>query len=482
MLKRALFLSGLTVLMSGSLFGKTRAELTQERVKENPKLSWWDAMDTGPFISDTFLRFGPKGEVAVLKGVAIKLGADENRSVVFDTETLRMVAGFEGTVMLEGTPWSGKHNDNSYLPEKKTDYFFATNKGPGVAVNGQWEDPRNTKNGPLPDAQGEYLGLYRHEAGTVLSYTVGGAKVLEMPWTLGGGLLRSFTVEKMKNNVELLLLDPLEGGRKVEVSLRGTPQGVSLKKLESGRTLLAFSKGSEGSFDVVFAPEGVEVPKVKRSSIESLTKGGPSLFPETIEVHGRVSEDKAGYAVDDIPLPKGNPWESNIRFGGYDFFSDGKRVACSTWNGDVWIASGIDGDLSKITWRRFASGLYQTLGLKIVDDVIYTHGRDQLTRLHDLNGDGEADFYECFNNDVLITPGFHEFAFDLQTDKEGNFYFSKAAPVLSGGRGFSELTEHTGTILRVSPDGKSIKRMARGIRAPGGIGIGPNGEMTTGGE
>ena len=100
--------------------------------------------------------------------------------------------------------------------------------------------------------------------------------------------------------------------------------------------------------------------------------------------------------------------------------------------------------------------------------------------MHDLNGDGEADFYECFNNDVLITPGFHEFAFDLQTDKEGNFYFSKAAPVLSGGRGFSELTEHTGTILKVSSDGRTSERMAWGLRAPGGLGIGPNGEMTTG--
>ena len=71
-------------------------------------------------------------------------------------------------------------------------------------------------------------------------------------------------------------------------------------------------------------------------------------------------------------------------------------------------------------------------------------------------------------------------AFDLQTDKEGNFYFSKAAPVLSGGRGFSELTEHTGTILKVSSDGRTSERMAWGLRAPGGLGIGPNGEMTTG--
>ena len=31
---------------------------------------------------------------------------------------------------------------------------------------------------------------------------------------------------------------------------------------------------------------------------------------------------------------------------------------------------------------------------------MYVLGRDQITRLHDLNADGEADFYENFNNDI----------------------------------------------------------------------------------
>ena len=78
----------------------------------------------------------------------------------------------------------------------------------------------------------------------------------------------------------------------------------------------------------------------------------------------------------------------------------------------MWVCSGIDEKLEKLTWRRFASGMFQTLGLRIIDGKVYTLGRDQITRLHDLNADGEADFYENFNNDVAITPGFHEFQFD----------------------------------------------------------------------
>ena len=71
---------------------------------------------------------------------------------------------------------------------------------------------------------------------------------------------------------------------------------------------------------------------------------------------------------------------------------------------------------------------YETLGLKIVNDVIYTSGRDQITRYYDFNNDGEADYYENFNNEITSSDGFHEFVFDLQTDSEGNFYLAKAGP------------------------------------------------------
>ena len=61
-------------------------------------------------------------------------------------------------------------------------------------------------------------------------------------------------------------------------------------------------------------------------------------------------------------------------------------------------------------------GLNQPLGLKIVGEQIYVAGRDQITRLVDLNADGETDFYENFNNDAYNSEHFHEQVMDLQTD------------------------------------------------------------------
>jgi hypothetical protein len=97
-----------------------------------------------------------------------------------------------------------------------------------------------------------------------------------------------------------------------------------------------------------------------------------------------------------------------------------------------------------------------------------------------LNNDGEADFYECFNNDAMITTNFHEFTFDLHTDPQGNFYFIKGGPVRPGGSGWDKITPHHGSIFKVSKDGSKLEVVARGFRAPNGMCVGPNGEITTG--
>jgi len=206
---------------------------------------------------------------------------------------------------------------------------------------------------------------------------------------------------------------------------------------------------------------------------------GTKRWNEKIVTKGVRGSDDGAFAVDTITIPFKNPWGSRMRTGAFDFFSDG-RAAVSTWNGDVWIVSGIDESLDRIEWQRFATGLFDPLGLRIVDDVVFVHGRDGLTRLIDTNGDGEADRYENFNNQIYITAAFHEFAFDLQTDKEGNFYFTKGAPVNPGGRGFMKIVPHHGAILKVSRDGSTIETVATGMRAPNGMGVSPTGIITSG--
>jgi glucose/arabinose dehydrogenase len=164
-----------------------------------------------------------------------------------------------------------------------------------------------------------------------------------------------------------------------------------------------------------------------------------------------------------------------MRLGGVDFFPDGKSAAVTTWNGDVWIVSGIDQSLSQLAWKRYATGLYEPLGVKVVDKMVYVLGRDQITRLRDLDGDGEADSYENFNNDGLTGDQYHLFKFDLQTDGAGDFYYS-----VVGAWAPTQLFLGLSTICKVSADGSKLSYIGRGFRAPNGMAVGPAGEIVVG--
>ena len=166
-------------------------------------------------------------------------------------------------------------------------------------------------------------------------------------------------------------------------------------------------------------------------------------------------------------------WFCRMRLTGFDFYPDGDRAAVCAWDGSVWLVSGL-ADLNQenreLTWRRIASGLFQPLGLKIIDGKIYVTCRDQLCVLHDLNDDGEADFFENLNNDHQVTDHFHEFAMGLQTDADGNFYYAKSAR-----HALKALVPHHGTLLRVTKDGSRTDILATGFRAANGVCINPDG-------
>jgi len=136
----------------------------------------------------------------------------------------------------------------------------------------------------------------------------------------------------------------------------------------------------------------------------------------------------------------------------------------------VWRVDGIAGDRPTVSWKRIASGLFQPLGIKIVDDVILVSCRDQIVRLHDRDGDGEIDEYESFNSDHQVTDHFHEFAMGLQSDPEGNLYYAKSAR-----HDRPPLVPHHGTLLKVSADGTRTEILANGFRAANGVCRNPDG-------
>jgi hypothetical protein len=186
----------------------------------------------------------------------------------------------------------------------------------------------------------------------------------------------------------------------------------------------------------------------------SFTIGGPAQWPQWIETKGELGT-QTPFATDRITIPFENPHGTLFFITAHDFFSDG-TAAIATMTGEVWLVKGIDEKLEKLRWKRFATGLHQPLGMKIVKDKLYVLGRDQITCLHDLNGDDEADFYECVTNEMQTSPGGHDFIVGLETDKEGRWYFA------SGNQGVCRITGRFQDQLDV---------LATGFRNPNGLGI-----------
>lgn len=215
--------------------------------------------------------------------------------------------------------------------------------------------------------------------------------------------------------------------------------------------------------------EPVSITEAERD-LAPLTHGGPARFPQVLETKAVLGEDRGPFATDILTAPIVNPWLAQLRFSGLDFFADG-RIAVCTWDGDVWLVEQ-SVDQQTLRWRRIATGLFQPLGLKIVDGKIHCICRDQLVVLHDRNGDGETDFYECLNNDAQVTEHFHEFAMGLQTDDSGNFYYAK-----SGRHALKAIVPQHGTLLKVTRDGSRTQILANGFRAANGVCLNPDGSF-----
>lgn len=407
----------------------------------DPKEAWakeynnddrWNDTDVGPFVSSVLRTSG--GVIA--KGLTVRVDDDLCAAYDLKTATLRVA-------------WTGGFlGFNPYkfgmvrAPKIEGDVFLVCSQ-PG------WRTAKKI----------HYSGFYQRGKQVLLEYLVDGVRVRE---TLGTGtdsvLTRTLQIAPHNSRMRLLLSDQPSYGE------------LPRSKFSLAPTESALLQNTSDAVDLEILPSDAEVTikvyygnndDLAEVNLDELLEPGDPLWPEKLKTKGELGKPQGAYAVDSIGVPFDNPYRALMFFSGVDFFSNGDAAAC-TVHGDVWLISGINDKLEQLTWKRYATGLHQPLGLRIVDDKTYVLGRDQITRLHDRNGDGEADFYENFNNDGQTSTSGHDYASCLETDPEGNFYYIRA---------------HEG-VVRVSPDGKDHTSIATGFRNPIGLGVGKNGVIT----
>lgn len=473
-------------------------DLGPDPVKREP----WKDMDYGRFLMGTFElasaedqeSLWPEGSKAdyvspganiAYKAIATRLDAGPGgvsagkQWAAFEHDTLRVAGVWKGDGFID---WHGINLNGKHVARPRTvgeptvdgsvtyeNARFETADGPGWAnpATGDFVDLRfegldGRRFGPLPREWMRFRGLYKHGDQIVLSYTVGDAAILEQHQLAEtGAFVRQMNIGQSSRDLTVRLANAGTG-----FSVAGSD---AVKTVESDGFVIATIPAEATPVNLAFTLGlGAGANPV---DLAAFTKGGAAEWPDAIESPIIRGSQEGPFQWDSFALPFLNPWKSRLRATGVDFTSDGQAAIVTCWDGDVWRVEGIaDETAATTTWRRIASGLFQPLGVKLIGDDIFVSCRDQIVRLHDLNGDGETDFYENFNSDHQVTEHFHEFAMGLQADDEGNFYYAKSAR-----HARPPLVAHHGTLLKVTADGATTEILANGFRAANGVCLNPDG-------
>ena len=194
--------------------------------------------------------------------------------------------------------------------------------------------------------------------------------------------------------------------------------------------------------------------------------------------------------------------------GALCFLPDG-RLAVAEWHrdGKVWILSNLRGqDTAEEPWASsptgddaragitsgcarphlFAEGLSEPLGLAWVDGALAVTQRGEVTRLVDTGMDARldrAERYECLAAGWPQSANYHEFTFNL-VPAGNRLVFATSVPLrggltdyLPGSDGHFTVPDGPGSVWSIDRRGGGLRREARGLRTPNGMGRGVDGEL-----
>ena len=440
--------------------------LTAAEPEKQSEKDWvdgrWSQTDIGQFLASTIHL--PAGIIA--KGLSIRVGEQDEATMCYDTRSGLFRAAWLGFIK----PHPARFG--LIRPPK------ADNDPAVVAIS----------RAPTDGTAFEYSGLRINGKRVVLLWQAGGTALRESPWYEKQGEVEFFT--------RAFEIPP---GNAINLSLFESDKAPAIRQL--GKWRGAFTETDDGPVGVAWVGDpqaqlevdddrvSLRIPVRKQTlsgklimwravpsaanSVEAAlarldqktdiaglsTVGSPRWLPELV-TRGQLGLNTDILAVDTLTVPYDNPWKALMFLSGVDFVSKGVAFVSSI-HGDVWRVSGIDETLQTVRWKRFATGLFQPLGLRVVNGKIYVLGRDRITELVDENGDGEADLYRNFCGLIDTSAGGHDYVACLEVDSAGNFYYVDP-------RG----------VHRVSADGKSKETLATGWRNPNGLGVGPNGIIT----
>ncbi|MBK8091230.1 MAG: c-type cytochrome [Verrucomicrobiaceae bacterium] len=429
------------------------------------------------------------------RGLILNLG--HNLWACFDTDLLRIACIWEGkpgeppvtpAALAPGSyhsvGWKTKDGQD-FLPKPNGKVWLANGLYPGwqVGEKPSFTDPREKApsveevgRGPL---DGKFLSVEEHGDRLLLKFSVGNAEINEIMEAdkIGDELVVMRLVIVMPRDVGLTCsINHKVHARKPSDVIAQSTFSDTLSCIEMDGGELSFLKASphqeidEALFimtkDGLWRPSGAEAD-VKSGGSNRSNPG--RKWPQILSTTAKLSTSTDAYVFDDIPLLFDNPWKRHVRLADIDFLNDQGDAVGVTFDGDVWLISGLKGDLEKVTWKRFASGLHEPMSIVarkknqdsgIKNQELFVFDRNGIWRLVDSNADQECDSYEMFCNLFAQTAETREFPNSMKLGPKGELYISK------GGQEGTTRGKHNGTVIKVAPDGKSFEVIGYGLRQP----------------
>ena len=385
----------------------------------------WNEMDYGPAMAATY-SIDKKKKIGGMLSVLLKGG----HTVTFNKDTGGYYNAWKGRPYFHPHRWGVIHG-------------VAVPKGVTAVDLKPWF-PAITRDGK---SMTRYLGHYLHGKQVVTHYEIGASRFLDSVSggeqgvlvrtlvALDGGAVTLPLDLDAQSDWEIEVADKVlvatREGRTIVAAAKGFPKGKA-ELLEPSLENGEWNSPNPSDAFKLYVWEGKTTQAEamiasirsdrKIAPLQKWTQGGPSNWPERFTEPVTVAKDDRTYVVDRIGVPFDNPWGSMMLFSGIDFDEAG-HAYLPTLMGDVWKVSGLGEGMTEASWKRFATGLNQPFGVRLIDGNPYVMTRSSIVCLKDLNGDDEADYYEDHYNGFTYSPSAHTRGFGFTIDKDRTAYY-----------------------------------------------------------
>ena len=409
------------------------------------------------------------------RGLIIKLPND--CWACFDTDLLRVSAVWRGKGVSDKALAPGSYLDPSRKtlggqfpapqPEGKLWLGHAIIPGWQLGATVDQADPRSATpspqevgRGPIPATLGQFQAVELVGKDVVLTYRVADAAIRET-WKTSehdGRIIieRHLSVSPHAKDL-LLVIGTRHQGPSQEIETGVTVSGPAELAHDADFFAVKIPANAANAALCISLCDEHPAPSITAAAIP--TGATTRRWKSSVTTKIALSAAKETYVIDHVALPVDNPWKRAVRTGDIQFLIDGTAVVV-TLDGDVWLARGLKEGSTKVTWKRFASGLHEPMTCAIRDEQIYVFDRNGIWCLRDTNGDGEADVHELFSNAFAQTADMREFPSTIRLDPKGEFVIGK------GGQEATTIGKHNGSILRISNDGQTATLLGHGFRQP----------------